>query len=194
MCTTRLCVDADMTRLDIMWTSIMVGSLWIQPGCGSSKDPRSVSTHPAADTPYAEPKLTQVPVTAGTSHLWETPVRLENRRILSIERADKRMLMATGHGDLGKGILTCRRVADMAARAELAKLIRVRIVERSVDHVREQFGRNLQQEIDVVREELVEELLRGVSIVERSSNRAEGMCSSTAVMSQESAFPMEHTR
>jgi hypothetical protein len=104
------------------------------------------------------------------------------------------MLMAIGHGDLRKGALTCRRVADMAARAELAKLIRVRIVERSVDHVREQNGRSFQQDIEVVREELVEELLPGVNIVERTSNGAEGTCSSLAAMSKESLFPRAHTR
>lgn len=49
---------------------------------------------------------------------------------------DERLLTAVGYGDLKKGPVICQRVADTAARAELAKLIRVHITERAADRVR----------------------------------------------------------
>ncbi len=79
---------------------------------------------------------------------------------------DKQYLTAIGHGDLSKGPLICQRVSDMAARAELAKLVRVQIKERAVDRVRERTGMPFEQDIEVVREELVNELLRDVEIVD----------------------------
>jgi len=91
-------------------------------------------------------------------------------------------LIATGYGDLSKGPLICQRVADTAARAEVAKLIRVTIKEHAIDRVRERSGKPLEQDIEVVREELVNELLRDVKIVDRRVDRAGGTCSSTAVM------------
>jgi hypothetical protein len=76
----------------------------------------------------------------------------------------------------------CQRVADTAARAELAKLLRVTIKEHAIDRVRERTGKPLEQDIEVVREELVNELLRDVKIVDRRVDRAAGTCSSTALM------------
>ena len=100
----------------------------------------------------------------------------------SSEYRDDRILMAMGYGDLSKGLLICKRVADMAARAELAKLIRVRVTERSIDRVEERTGREFIQDVEVVREENAAETLYGVKIVERSVNRIEGTCASKAIM------------
>lgn len=91
-------------------------------------------------------------------------------------------LVATGYGNLGKGPLTCQRVADTAARAELAKLIRVYVEEHTVDRLRERSGSPAQQDIEVVREEWAGELLQDVKIIDRLTDQAAGMCSSTAVM------------
>ncbi len=96
--------------------------------------------------------------------------------------ADEQYLTATGHGDLSKGPLICQRVADTAARAELAKLLRVTIKEHAIDRVRERAGKPFEQDIEVVREELVNELLLDVRIVDRNVDKAAGTCSSTAVM------------
>ena len=96
--------------------------------------------------------------------------------------SDDQYLTATGYGDLSKGPLICQRVADTAARAELAKLIRVTIKEHATDRVRERTGKPVEQDIEVVREELVNELLRDVKIVDRKVDKAAGTCSSTAVM------------
>lgn len=91
-------------------------------------------------------------------------------------------LVATGHGLLSKGLLVCQRVADTAARAELAKLIRVYVEEHTVDRLRERSGSPAQQDIEVVREESAGELLQDVKIIDRRTDQAAGMCSSTAVM------------
>src|SRR5690349_22035029 len=45
--------------------------------------------------------------------------------------------IGTGQGDLSKGTDVCQRVAELAARADLAKQIRVLIKEHLVDRTRE---------------------------------------------------------
>ncbi len=91
-------------------------------------------------------------------------------------------LVAVGYGDLAKGALRCEQVADVVARAELAKLIRVQIKEHATDRVRERSGQPLEQDIEIVREQLANELLQDVKIVARSTDQAKNTCSSVAVM------------
>jgi len=91
-------------------------------------------------------------------------------------------LVATGQGDLSKGVVRCEQVADVVARAELAKLIRVQIKEHATDRVRERSGQPLEQDIEIVREQLANELLQDVKIVARSTDQAKNTCSSVAVM------------
>lgn len=91
-------------------------------------------------------------------------------------------LVATGYGDLSKGATICQRVADTAARAELAKLIRVQIKEHATDRLRERTGHPLEQDVEVVREEMANELLQDVRIVDRQVDTVAGTCMSTAVM------------
>jgi len=91
-------------------------------------------------------------------------------------------LVATGHGDLTKGAARCEQVADIVARAELAKRIRVQIKEQATDRVRERSGQPLEQDIEIVREQLANELLQDVKIVARSTDQATNTCSSVAVM------------
>ena len=91
-------------------------------------------------------------------------------------------LRGIGEGDLSKGRITCQRVAELAARTDLAKQIRVRVTEHAVDRVRERMGRTTEQEIEVVREEMVSELLRDVRITDRRFDESAGTCSSVAVM------------
>src|SRR2546425_8037016 len=83
-------------------------------------------------------------------------------------------LMGTGQGDLSKGRLVCRRVSELPARADLAKQIRVWVKEHAVDRVRERTGAPTEQDIEVVREETVNELLQNVKIVDRSEERRVG--------------------
>ncbi|MGH7411816.1 MAG: hypothetical protein ACREJ6_12250 [Candidatus Methylomirabilis sp.] len=104
--------------------------------------------------------------------------------------SDDQYLTATGHGDLTKGPLICQRVADTAARAELAKLIRVTIKEQAIHRARERTGKPFEQDIEVVREELVNELLQEVKIVDRKVDSSAGTCSSTAVMPRRNLIPL----
>ncbi|MEP6959125.1 MAG: hypothetical protein ABI980_10395 [Nitrospirota bacterium] len=96
--------------------------------------------------------------------------------------SDGEHIRATGYGDLAKGLYLCQHSADLAARVELSKLVRVQVTEKSVDRIRERTGKDAEQDIEVVREGLVNEVLTGVRIVNRSVDKEAGTCSSTAVI------------
>ncbi|GIW56116.1 MAG: hypothetical protein KatS3mg082_2520 [Nitrospiraceae bacterium] len=98
-------------------------------------------------------------------------------------------LIGRGQGDLSKGRLVCQRVSELAARAELAKQIRVLVKEHAVDRVRERTGREAEQDIEVTREEIVQEYLHGVKIVDRQIDEAGGTCTATAVMPKSRIAP-----
>lgn len=98
-------------------------------------------------------------------------------------------LIGTGHGDLAKGRVTCQRVAELSARTDLAKQIRVLVKEHAIDRVRERTGHNSEQDIEILREELVQEYLQGVKIIDRRFDEANGTCSSTAVMPKQAVAP-----
>ena len=95
---------------------------------------------------------------------------------------DGEHIRATGYGDLAKGLYLCQHSADLAARVELSKLVRVQVTEKSVDRIRERTGKDAEQDIEVVREGLVNEVLTGVRIVNRNVDKEAGICSSTAVI------------
>ncbi len=95
-----------------------------------------------------------------------------------------RYVIGTGYGDLTKGARVCRRVAELSARADLAKQIRVMVKERMVDRVRERSGRDVEQDIELTREEVVQEYLQGVQIVDYRVDEDTHMCSATAVMAK----------
>jgi hypothetical protein len=98
-------------------------------------------------------------------------------------------LIGRGQGDLSKGRLVCQRVSELAARADLAKQIRVLVKEHAVDRVRERTGREAEQDIEVTREEIVQEYLHGVKIVDRQIDEAGGTCTATAVMPKSRIAP-----
>jgi hypothetical protein len=91
-------------------------------------------------------------------------------------------LRGVGEGDLSKGRVACQRVAELSARTEIAKQIRVQVTEHAVDRLRERTGQPIQQEFEVVREEVVNELLRDVRIIDKRVDEAAGTCRSVAVM------------
>lgn len=94
----------------------------------------------------------------------------------------EQFLIGQGQGDLGKGKLVCQRVSELAARADIAKQIRVLIKEHATDRLRERTGREAEQDIEVVREEIVQEYLQGVNIIERRADEEAKTCSALAVM------------
>jgi hypothetical protein len=93
-----------------------------------------------------------------------------------------RYLVGNGLGDLTKGAVVCQRVSELSARADLAKQVRILVKEHMVDRIRERTGRETEQDIEVTREEIVQEYLQGVSIVDRRIDEATQTCSATAVM------------
>jgi hypothetical protein len=87
-----------------------------------------------------------------------------------------------GQGDLTKGKSVCQRVSELSARTDLAKQIRVLVKEHMVDRVRERSGRESEQDIELTREEIVEEYLQDVKIVDRRIDEENKICTATAVM------------
>jgi hypothetical protein len=82
----------------------------------------------------------------------------------------------------------------LSARTDLAKQIRVLVKEHAIDRLRERTGHISEQDIEIVREEIVQEYLQGVKIVDRRFDEAGNTCSATAVMPKQaisSAPPRE---
>ena len=90
--------------------------------------------------------------------------------------------IGTGQGDLSKGTVVCQRVAELAARADLAKQVRVLLKEHLIDRTRERTGREVEQDIELTREEIVQEYLHDVKIVDRRIDEVHKTCVATAVM------------
>jgi hypothetical protein len=91
-------------------------------------------------------------------------------------------LVGNGQGDMAKGQIVCQRVSELSARTDLAKQIRILVKEHMVDRVRERTGREAEQDIELTREEIVQEYLQGVKIVDHQIDEGSKTCSATAVM------------
>jgi len=98
-------------------------------------------------------------------------------------------LIGKGQGDLNKGKMVCQRVSELSARTDLAKQIRVMVKEHMVDRIRERTGREAEQDIELTREEIVQEYLQGVKIVDRQIDEDGKTCSATAVMPKSQIQP-----
>ncbi|TKS60064.1 MAG: hypothetical protein EWM72_01652 [Nitrospira sp.] len=98
-----------------------------------------------------------------------------------------------GQGDLAKGKVVCQRVSELSARTDLAKQIRVMVKEHMVDRVRERSGRETEQDIELTREEIVQEYLQGVKIVDRQIDEENKICTATAVMPKTPMQPKQAT-
>lgn len=98
-------------------------------------------------------------------------------------------LVGNGQGDMTKGPIVCQRVSELSARTDLAKQIRILVKEHMVDRVRERTGRETEQDIELTREEIVQEYLQGVKIVDRRIDEGGKTCSATAVMPKSQIQP-----
>jgi hypothetical protein len=98
-------------------------------------------------------------------------------------------LLGNGQGDMAKGPIICQRVSELSARTDLAKQIRILVKEHMVDRVRERTGREAEQDIELTREEIVQEYLQGVKIVDRQIDEGNKTCSATAVMPKSQIQP-----
>ncbi len=94
-----------------------------------------------------------------------------------------------GQGDLTKGKVICQRVSELSARTDLAKQIRVLVKEHLIDRVRERSGRETEQDIELTREEIVQEYLQDVKIVDRQIDEENKTCTATAVMPKRQTLP-----
>jgi len=177
---------------------LVLGSLLMILGCSTAPTP---TTNPDAVRQHADkafqqlgaqehpqqqgdPQSTpQVSNSEGTPSI-PAPSAQKGVHIPSAEigPTDGEHIRATGYGDLAKGLFLCQHSADLAARVELSKLVRVQVTEKSVDRIRERTGKDAEQDIEVVREGLVNEVLTGVRIVNRNVDKEAGTCSSTAVI------------
>ena len=109
--------------------------------------------------------------------------------LAEIQQSDDGYVRVIGYGGLAKGQYLCQHSADLAARVELSKLIRVKVTERSTDRIRERTGKEAEQDIEIVREGLVNEVLSEVRIVDRTVNKEAGTCASTAVIPKKNLSP-----
>jgi hypothetical protein len=114
-----------------------------------------------------------------------SPHKIEDRNSYSSDQ----YLVGNGQGDMAKGQIVCQRVSELSARTDLAKQIRILVKEHMVDRVREGAGREAQQDIELTREEIVQEYLQGVKIVDRRIDEGSKTCSATAVMPKSQIQP-----
>jgi ABC-type nickel/cobalt efflux system permease component RcnA len=104
-------------------------------------------------------------------------------------------VIGVGQGDMSKGPIVCQRVSELSARTDLAKQIRIFVKEHMIDHVRERSGKDAEQDIELTREEIVQEYLQGVKIIEHHIDEDKNICSATAVMPRsalQSSPPSNH--
>lgn len=106
------------------------------------------------------------------------PTKIDDRNSYSSDQ----YLIGKGQGDMAKGPIVCQRVSELSARTDLAKQIRILVKEHMVDRIRERTGSETEQDIEVTREEIVQEYLQGVKIVDRQIDETNKICSATAVM------------
>lgn len=111
--------------------------------------------------------------------------RIEDRNIYSPDE----YLIGKGQGDMVKGPVVCQRVSELSARADLAKQIRILVKEHMVDRIRDRTGHHLDQDIEVTREEIVEEYLQGVKIIDHRVDETNNTCWATAVMPKSQIGP-----
>ena len=184
---------------------LVLGSLLMTLGCSMAPTP---ATNPDTVRQHADKTFQQLkaqehlqqpddpqslPQASTPGDTTANPAPSVERRVqipfAEIGPSDGEYIRATGYGNLAKGLYLCQHSADLAARVELSKLARVKVTERSTDRIRERTGKEAEQDIEVVREGLVNEVLSDVRIVDRTVDKEAGTCSSTAVIPKRNLFP-----
>lgn len=113
------------------------------------------------------------------------PHKMDDRNSYSSDQ----YLFGKGQGDMAKGPIICRRVSELSARTDLAKQIRILVKVHMVDRIRERTGREAEQDIELTREEIVQEYLQGVKIIDRQIDEDSKTCSATAIMPKSQIQP-----
>ncbi len=161
---------------------IAVGCSALLPLHSFAADSGDVRTH-------AEQSFNQLKQQAGQQ---DSPKASSGMRLKVEDRnsySSDQYLVGNGQGDMAKGQIVCQRVSELSARTDLAKQIRVLVKEHMVDRVRERTGREAEQDIELTREEIVQEYLQGVKIVDRRIDEGSKTCSATAVMPKSQIQP-----
>jgi hypothetical protein len=188
------------TAIVLLW-----GSLLLLSGCST---PQAPPPNPAAVRQHADKAFQQLHTQEQPQTQTETASQPQSSAapdqpsaltpptkadvqipLAEIRQSDDGFVRAIGYGNLAKGLYLCQHSADLAARVELSKLIRVKVTERSTDRIRERTGKDADQDIEIVREGLVNEVLSEVRIVDRKMDKDAGTCSSTAVIPKKNLSP-----
>ena len=138
---------------------------------------------------HAEQSFDQLKEHAGQQDSSKTPSWLRHKVEDRNSYSGDHYLIGNGQGDMAKGPIICRRLSELSARTDLAKQIRILVKEHMVDRVRERTGRESEQDIELIREEIVQEYLQGVKIVDRQIDEDSKTCSATAVMPKSQIQP-----
>ena len=181
------------------------GSLLVSFGCSTTPaplpNPDAVRQHAdkafqqlhGQEQPRAQTEASSQPQSSATADQpsGQAPINKTGIQVplAEIQQSDDGYVRAIGYGNLSKGLSLCQHSADLAARVELSKLIRVKVTERSTDRIRERTGKEAEQDIEIVREGLVNEVLSEVRIVDRTVQKDAGTCASTAVIPKKNLSP-----
>ena len=161
----------------------------IVTGCSGLLPLHSYAADSGGVRAHAEQSFNQLTQHTGQGDSSKAPAVLrrtvEDRNSYSSDQ----YLIGKGQGDMAKGRIICQRVSELSARTDLAKQIRILVKEHMVDRVREGAGREAQQDIELTREEIVQEYLQGVKIVDRRVDEGSKTCSATAVMPKSQIQP-----
>jgi hypothetical protein len=99
-------------------------------------------------------------------------------------------LVGMGQG-MAKGPIICQRVSEPLHEPTWPNRFVFWVKEHMVDRVRERTGREAEQDIELTREEIVQEYLQGVKIVDRQIDEEKKICSATAVMPKNQIQPKQ---
>ena len=162
---------------------IAAGCAVLLPLHSFAADSSDVRTH-------AEQSFDQLKQHTGQKDSSKAPSGLRDKVEDRNSYSSDQYLVGKGQGDMTKGQIVCQRVSELSARTDLAKQIRILVKEHMVDRVRERTGgKETEQDIELTREEIVQEYLQGVKIIDRQIDEDSKTCSATAVMPKSQIQP-----
>lgn len=168
----------------------LVALAWSNPTIAADQTPSPPPVRQHAEQSFQQLQKLERPsgAQAGRSEA-SGPSSAVNHHDSSSKYSPDQYLIGKGQGDLAKGKIVCQRVSELSARTDLAKQIRVLVKEHAIDRVRERTGREAEQDIEVTREEIVQEYLQGVKIIDRQIDEENKICNATAIMPKAQIVP-----
>ena len=169
-------------------SSQLIGAL-IAAGCSVLLPLHSLAADSDDVRTHAEQSFDQLKQYTEQKDSSEAPFGLHHKVEDRNSYSSDQYLVGKGQGEMTKGQIICQRVSELSARTDLAKQIRILVKEHMIDRIRERTGREAEQDIEVTREEIVQEYLQGVKIVDRHIDEENKTCSATAVMPKSQIQP-----